>query len=78
MQEEISALNKNCTWEFIPKPKDDDLVTCKWVYKSGKKKNKKKADDKIDRFKALLVARGSLSNMVLITMKLLALLIKWQ
>lgn len=33
MKEEISALNKNSTWELIPMPKGADLVTCKWVYK---------------------------------------------
>ena len=51
--EEISALRKNDTWELVPKPHDADLITCKWVYKV-----KKKADGKIDRHKARLVARG--------------------
>eukprot|EP00268_Persea_americana_P015414 TRINITY_DN17101_c0_g1_i5.p1 TRINITY_DN17101_c0_g1~~TRINITY_DN17101_c0_g1_i5.p1 ORF type:complete len:525 (+),score=94.13 TRINITY_DN17101_c0_g1_i5:1509-3083(+) len=53
MQEEISALNKNSTWELVPKPKNAELVTCKWVYKL-----KKRADGTIDRHKARLVARG--------------------
>ena len=53
MQEEISALNKNCTWELVPKPKDVDLITCKWVYKL-----KKKADGQVDRYKGRLVAHG--------------------
>ena len=52
MQAEISALHKNFTWELVPKPKDADLVTCKWVFKL-----KKKADGTIDRYKARLVAR---------------------
>lgn len=53
MKEEISALNKNCTWELIPMPKGADLVACKWVYKL-----KKKADGTVERHKARLVARG--------------------
>lgn len=53
MQEEISALKKNCTWELVPKPENVDLVTCKWIYKL-----KKGADGKINRYKARLVARG--------------------
>ena len=53
MQEEISALNKNSTWELVPKPKNAELVTCKWVYKL-----KKRVDGTIDRHKAHLVARG--------------------
>lgn len=57
MQEEISALEKNNTWELVPKPIDTDLVTCKWVYKL-----KKKADGTIDRYKARLVTRGFSQN----------------
>ena len=53
MMEEISALQKNDTWELVPKPHDVDLITCKWVYKM-----KKKTDGRIDRHKARLVARG--------------------
>ncbi|RWR74934.1 Integrase, catalytic core [Cinnamomum micranthum f. kanehirae] len=53
MQEEISALNKNCTWELVSKPKNVTPVTCKWVYKL-----KKRADGTIDRYKARLVACG--------------------
>lgn len=53
MQEEISALNKNCTWELVPKPKNVTPVTCKWVYKL-----KKRVDGTIDWYKARLVARG--------------------
>nr|DAD45748.1 TPA_asm: hypothetical protein HUJ06_003978 [Nelumbo nucifera] len=52
-KEEISALNKNCTWELVPKPKNADVVTCKWVYKL-----KKKVDGTVDKHKARLVARG--------------------
>lgn len=53
MQEEVEALMKNETWELVPKPKDSEVVTCKWVYKL-----KKSSDGSIDRHKARLVARG--------------------
>ena len=29
MMEEILALEKNDTWELVPKPHDVDLITCK-------------------------------------------------
>ena len=53
MQEEIAALNKNDTWQLVPKPADAELVSCKWVYKL-----KRNADGTISRHKARLVARG--------------------
>lgn len=37
MQEEISALSKNCIWELVSKSKDAELVTCKWVYRLKEK-----------------------------------------
>ncbi|XP_040964564.1 uncharacterized protein [Gossypium hirsutum] len=37
MIEEITALNKNGTWELVPKLFDADLITCKWVYRLKKK-----------------------------------------
>lgn len=51
--EEIAALHKKDAWELVQKPKNADLITCKWVYKL-----KKKADGTIDRFKARLIACG--------------------
>ena len=53
MMEQISALEKNDTYELVPKSHDADLITCKRVYKL-----KKKAHDRIDRHKARFVARG--------------------
>lgn len=72
MQEEISALNKNCTWELVPKPIDADLVTCKCVYKL-----KKRAYGKTDRYKARLVARGFSKKYGQDYMRLSALLLQW-
>lgn len=53
MNEEMNALMQNETWYLVPKPKDVQPVSCKWVYRI-----KRKADGSIDRFKARLVARG--------------------
>ena len=53
LMKEISALRKNDTWELVPKSHDADLITCKWVQKV-----KKKADGRVDRYQARLVARG--------------------
>lgn len=50
MREAIKALQKNETWNLMPKPKS---VTCKWVYQL-----KKRADGTVDMWKARLVARG--------------------
>ena len=53
MNEEIEALHKNGTWNLVPKPKDAEIITCKWVYKLKKKEN-----GSIDRYKAHLVGQG--------------------
>ena len=53
MEDEISSLIKNKTWELVDLPKNKNLVKSKWVYKT-------KLDEKgaIDRYKARLVAKG--------------------
>ncbi|KAL6311801.1 hypothetical protein AAG906_020910 [Vitis piasezkii] len=33
MKEEIAALKRNQTWELVPKPRDVEPISCKWVYK---------------------------------------------
>ena len=53
MKEEINALEKNQTWELVPKPRDVKPISCKWVYKI-----KTRPDGSIERHKARLVARG--------------------
>ena len=62
MREETSAPNKNCTWKLVPKPKNVELVTCKWVYKL-----KKKVDGTMDNHKLVLLLAAFLNNMVYIT-----------
>ncbi|RVW91817.1 Retrovirus-related Pol polyprotein from transposon TNT 1-94 [Vitis vinifera] len=53
MKEEIAALKRNQTWELVPKPRDVEPISCKWVYKI-----KRRTDGSIEMHKARLVARG--------------------
>ena len=53
MKEEINTLEKNQTWELVPKPRDVKPISCKWVYKI-----KTHPDESIEKYKARLVARG--------------------
>lgn len=53
IEEEMDALNKNNTWEIVPRPKDRNIVGSRWVFKI-----KHKADGSLDRYKARLVAKG--------------------
>jgi len=50
---EISALNKNRTWEISELPPGKKPVGCKWLFTI-----KHKADGSIERLKACLVAKG--------------------
>lgn len=49
----MDALLKNETWDLVPKPRDVQPISCKWVYKI-----KRKVDSAVDRYKARLVAHG--------------------
>ena len=53
MKDEIASLQKHETWEVVPHPPNQNIVSCKWVYRL-----KYNADGKVTRFKARLVARG--------------------
>ena len=53
MEDEIKALKKNNTWEKCMFPKGKKAVGCKWVFSI-----KYHADGTIERYKALLVAKG--------------------
>ncbi|CAN1170498.1 Retrovirus-related Pol polyprotein from transposon TNT 1-94 [Linum perenne] len=53
VMEELHALEKNETWEVVSLPPGKNTVDCKWLFTV-----KYKADGKIERFKARLVARG--------------------
>lgn len=54
MGEEMSSLNKNHTWELVPRPKDKSIVGCKWIFKIKEGTSEKEPI----RFKARLVAKG--------------------
>ena len=53
MQEEMRALKKNDTWDFVDLPNGKRAVGCKWVFTI-----KHKADGSLERQKARLVAKG--------------------
>ena len=47
MKEKYYSLMKNHTWDFVPLPKGQKLVRCKWVYRT-----KYATDGSIDKNKA--------------------------
>ena len=52
LEEEISALNKNETWEKCDLPKAKKTIGCRWVYSI-----KYLADGTVERYKARLVVQ---------------------
>ncbi|MCO5585557.1 hypothetical protein L7F22_039491 [Adiantum nelumboides] len=53
MDEEMSALYGNETWELMPLPKGKKPIGCQWVYKV-----KHDSDGSVSSYKARLVAKG--------------------
>ncbi|KAL5568103.1 hypothetical protein UlMin_024678 [Ulmus minor] len=53
MSEEYDALVRNGTWELVPSNPSQNVVGCKWNFRT-----KCNSDGSIDRFKARLVAKG--------------------
>ncbi|KAJ9535774.1 hypothetical protein OSB04_un001074 [Centaurea solstitialis] len=53
MNEEMSSLQKNATWDLTDLPPGKRTVGCRWIYTV-----KYKADGSIERYKARLVAKG--------------------
>lgn len=53
MQEEMTSLMINDTWELVERPKDCNIVGNKWLFKI-----KTNEENEIERFKARLVAQG--------------------
>ena len=53
MEEELSEIVKNETWEVVPRPKDRNVIDTKWVFK-----NKLNEDGQVTRNKARLVYKG--------------------
>lgn len=53
MEDEMTSLNENETWELVDPPRDRKIIGCKWVF--AKKKN---VEGEVVRYKARLVAQG--------------------
>ena len=53
MNDEFDSLMKNKTWELVPRPTDQKVIGCRWLYKI-----KQGADGSISRLKSRLVAQG--------------------
>ena len=53
MDAEITAIERNDTWELCDLPKGQKTIAVKWVYKTKLKEN-----GEVDKHKACLVAKG--------------------
>jgi hypothetical protein len=53
MNEELDQIEKNDTWELVPRPIDKNVIGSKWVYK-----NKMNEQGNIVTNKARLVCKG--------------------
>lgn len=53
MQAECTALIRNNTWSFVPRPPNTNLVGCKWIYRI-----KKKVNSSLQRYQARLFVKG--------------------
>jgi len=53
MDEELNQIEKNQTWELVPRPKNKNVIGTKWVFH-----NKLNEDGKVVRNKARLVCKG--------------------
>jgi hypothetical protein len=53
MDEGMTALDANATWELVALPKDKKAIGCKWMYKV-----KHNVDGSVNKYKTRLVAKG--------------------
>ena len=53
MDEELDQIEKNDTWELVPRPKNKNVIDTKWVVR-----NKLNEDGQVTRNKARLVCKG--------------------
>lgn len=53
MDEELEQIEKNNTWELVPRPHDKNIILSKWILK-----NKLNENGEVIRSKAKLVFKG--------------------
>jgi hypothetical protein len=53
MHEELDQIEKNDTWELVPRPKDKNVIRTKWVYM-----NKLNEDGQVTRNKSRFICKG--------------------
>ena len=53
MNEELDQIEKNNTWELVPRPEDKNVIGSKWVFK-----NKMNEKGQVVRNKTRLVCKG--------------------
>jgi hypothetical protein len=53
MDEELDQIEKNDTWELLPRPNNKNLMGTKWVFR-----NKLNEDGKVTRNKARFISKG--------------------
>ena len=53
MREELDQIEKNETWELVPRPKDKNVIGTKWVFR-----NKMNEQGEVVRNQARLVCKG--------------------
>ncbi|TYK26799.1 putative mitochondrial protein [Cucumis melo var. makuwa] len=60
MNDELQALDKIHTWDYVDLPPGKRLIGCKWIYKI-----KTHSDDTIEHYKARFVAKGYLQEYII-------------
>ena len=53
MVEEYQSIIKNDVWEIVPRPKDNLVISLKWIYNI-----KHTTDGSIEKYKEIFVSRG--------------------
>jgi hypothetical protein len=53
MDEELDQIEKNDSWELVPRPKNKNVIGTKWVFR-----NKLNEDGQVTRNKSRLVCKG--------------------